>query len=531
MNLPAATPTSIPAALARSARDHGQRIAIEEGELKITYGELERLSRVAGRALLALGLDPGERVAIWAPNGYQWLVAALGSLMAGAVLVPLSTRMKGAEAADILRRSGTSMLFSIGEFLGSYYPDLLAQQPLDGLRQTIVVESARDGDCTWQGFLALADQVPDAWLAARIAALDGDSPSDLMFTSGTTGFPKGVLCAHGQNLRLFESWSEIVGLHAGDRYLIVNPFFHSFGFKAGWLAALIRGATILPERTFDAEAVLRRVEQDRVTFLPGPPALYSAMLEHPRRRDFDLSSLRVAVTGAASVPPVLVERMGTELGFSSVVTAYGLTECCGLATVCRPGDDAVTVATTCGRPLEGIEVRCADAAGNPVPTGQAGEVLIRGYNLMQGYFDDPQATRAAVDADGWLHTGDVGVLDERGYLRITDRLKDMFIVGGFNCYPAEIERLLMEHPAVAQAAVIGVADERLGEVGRAFVMLRPGAGLAAEELIAWSRERMANYKVPRSVEFVASLPLNASGKVRKGELRDRRLARDPGEGR
>ncbi|MFC5697204.1 FadD3 family acyl-CoA ligase [Pseudomonas sp. GCM10022186] len=530
MSLPA-KPQSIPAALAASARRHGQHLAIDDGAVRISYAELEQLGRVAGRALLALGLDPGERVAIWAPNGHQWLVAALGSLMAGAVLVPLSTRMKGAEAADILRRSGASVLFSIGEFLGSYYPDLLAQQPLDGLRQTIVVESARDGDCTWQGFLALAEQVPDALLEARIAALDGDSPSDLMFTSGTTGFPKGVLCAHDQNLRLFESWSEIVGLVAGDRYLIVNPFFHSFGFKAGWLAALIRGATILPERTFDAEAVLRRVEQDRVTFLPGPPALYSAMLEHPRRRDFDLSSLRVAVTGAASVPPVLVEHMGTELGFSSVVTAYGLTECCGLATVCRPGDDAVTVATTCGRPLAGIEVRCVDAAGNPVATGQAGEVLIRGYNLMQGYFDDPQATRAAVDAEGWLHTGDVGVLDERGYLRITDRLKDMFIVGGFNCYPAEIERLLMEHPAVAQAAVIGVADERLGEVGRAFVVLRPGAGLAVEELIAWSRERMANYKVPRSVEFVASLPLNASGKVLKGQLRDRELARVPGEGR
>ncbi|MFZ6049873.1 FadD3 family acyl-CoA ligase [Pseudomonas sp. CR3202] len=529
MSLPAAKPQSIPAALALSACRHGQRTAIEDGELKITYGELQRLSREAGRALLALGLERGERVAIWAPNSHHWLVAALGSLMAGAVLVPLSTRMKGAEAADILRRSGTRVLFSIGEFLGSYYPDLLANQPLDGLRQTIVVESARSGDCTWEGFLALAGQVPDAALEQRIAALDGDSPSDLMFTSGTTGFPKGVLCAHGQNLRLFDSWGETVGLEAGDRYLIVNPFFHSFGFKAGWLAALIRGATILPQRTFEAEAVLRRVEEDRVSFLPGPPALYSAMLEHPRRRDFDLSSLRVAVTGAASVPPVLVERMGSELGFRHVVTAYGLTECCGLATVCRPGDDALTVATTCGRPLEGIEVRCVDAQGNPQPVGQAGEVLIRGYNLMQGYLDDAEATREAVDDQGWLHTGDVGALDERGYLRITDRLKDMFIVGGFNCYPAEVERLLMEHPAVAQAAVIGVADERLGEVGKAFVMLRPGAGLVAGDLIAWCRERMANYKVPRSIEVVASLPLNASGKVLKGQLRERELARVPGE--
>ncbi|WP_375739938.1 FadD3 family acyl-CoA ligase [Pseudomonas boanensis] len=519
MSLPAAKPQTIPAALALSARRHAQQIAIDDGELKINYAELERLSRAAGRALLALGLEPGERVAIWAPNSHHWLVAALGSLMAGAVLVPLSTRMKGGEAADILRRSGARVLFSVGEFLGSYYPDLLAEQSLDGLMQTIVFEHAREGDSTWQGFLALAEEVPDQALEQRIAALDGDSLSDLMFTSGTTGYPKGVLCAHGQNLRLFDNWSEIVGLQAGDRYLIVNPFFHAFGFKAGWLAALIRGATILPQRTFDAEAVLQRIEQDRVSFLPGPPALYSAMLDHPRRGDFDLSSLRVAVTGAASVPPILVQRMSEELGFKSVVTAYGLTESCGLTTVCRPGDDAQTVASTCGRPLDDIEVHCVDAEGNPVPTGQPGEVLIRGYNLMKGYFNDPQATLEAIDAQGWLHTGDVGVLDERGYLRITDRLKDMFIVGGFNCYPAEVERLLMEHPAVAQAAVVGIADERLGEVGKAYVIVRPGASLTADELIAWSRDRMANYKVPRSVRVVTTLPLNAAGKVLKGELR------------
>ncbi|WP_160288027.1 FadD3 family acyl-CoA ligase [Pseudomonas knackmussii] len=515
---------SIPAALARSARRHPGHIAVDEGDLRLSYAELEHQSRRVGRALLALGLKPGERVAIWAPNGHRWLLAALGGLMAGAVLVPLSTRLKAAEAADILRRSGARVLFSVGEFLGSYYPELLDGQVLVDLAQTVVIEEARDGDASWESLLAGAEAVPDAALDARIDALDENSLSDLMFTSGTTGYPKGVLCAHGQNLRLFDNWSEIVGLGADDRYLIVNPFFHAFGFKAGWLAALIRGATILPQRTFEAETVLRRIERDRVTFLPGPPALYSAMLEHPRRADFDLSSLRVAVTGAASVPPVLVQRMGSELGFASVLTAYGLTETCGLATLCRPGDDAQTVAGTCGRPLEGIEVRCVDAEGRTVPSGQAGEVLIRGFNLMRGYFNDAEATAEAINAEGWLHTGDVGVLDERGYLRITDRLKDMFIVGGFNCYPAEVERLLMEHPGVAQAAVIGVPDERQGEVGKAFVIPRPGAALDADALIAWSRERMANYKVPRYVELVGSLPLNASGKVTKALLRERAAA-------
>ncbi|WP_416311672.1 FadD3 family acyl-CoA ligase [Pseudomonas sp. W03] len=510
---------SIPAALVRSARRAPEHIAVDEGDLRLTYGELESRSRQMGKALLALGLTPGERVAVWAPNGHRWLLAALGGLMAGAVLVPLSTRLKAAEAADILRRSGARVLFSVGEFLGSYYPELLAGQVLVDLECTVVIEQARDSDTSWDDFLAGAETIPEAALDARIDALDENSLSDLMFTSGTTGYPKGVLCAHGQNLRLFDNWGETVGLGAEDRYLIVNPFFHAFGFKAGWLAALIRGATILPQRTFDAEEVLRRVERDRVTFLPGPPALYSAMLEHPRRGDFDLSSLRVAVTGAASVPPVLVQRMGSELGFASVLTAYGLTESCGLATLCRPGDDVETVASTCGRPLEGIEIRCVDDEGRALPSGQVGEVLIRGFNLMRGYFNDVQATAEAIDAEGWLHTGDVGAIDERGYLRITDRLKDMFIVGGFNCYPAEVERLMMEHPAVAQVAVIGVPDARQGEVGKAFVILRPDLDLTADALIAWCRQHMANYKVPRHVEFVQSLPLNASGKLLKRDLR------------
>ncbi len=510
---------SIPAALARSARRAPGHIAVDEGDLRLTYAELESRSRQLGRALLAQGLAPGDRVAVWAPNGHRWLLAALGGLMAGAVLVPLSTRLKAAEAADILRRSGARVLFSVGEFLGSYYPELLAGQVLVDLERTVVIEQARVGDTSWDDFLTGAEAIPEAALDVRIEALDENSLSDLMFTSGTTGYPKGVLCAHGQNLRLFDNWGETVGLGAEDRYLIVNPFFHAFGFKAGWLAALIRGATILPQRTFDAEDVLRRVEHDRVTFLPGPPALYSAMLEHARRGDFDLSSLRVAVTGAASVPPVLVQRMGSELGFDSVLTAYGLTESCGLATLCRPGDDVQTVASTCGRPLEGIEIRCVDGEGRALPSGQVGEVLIRGFNLMRGYFNDAQATAEAIDAEGWLHTGDVGVIDERGYLKITDRLKDMFIVGGFNCYPAEVERLMMEHPAVAQVAVVGVPDARQGEVGKAFVMLRPDLDLDADALIAWCRQHMANYKVPRYVEFVQSLPLNASGKLLKRDLR------------
>ena len=264
---------------------------------------------------------------------------------------------------------------------------------------------------------------------------------------------------------------------------------------------------------------MQRIAEDRISFLPGPPTLFLSMLSHPGRARFDLSSLNAACTGAASVPPILITRMREELGIKRVTTAYGLTECGGCATLCDPDDSAETVANTCGHAQPGTEVRVADPQGRSLAHGEAGEVLLRGYHVMQGYFEDEAATREAIDAQGWLHTGDIGVMDERGYLRITDRLKDMFINGGFNCYPAEIERIMVAHPAIAQVAVIGLPDERLGEVGCACVVLRPGAQAQAVELIAWCRENMANYKVPRSVFFMDALPVNASNKVDKKILR------------
>lgn len=514
--------STIPQQLAITAERHGRRVAIEDPAGSLTYAELRRRSILAARSLLAMNIGPGDRVAIWAPNGADWIIAALGIHTVGAILVPVSTRIKGAEAADILGRSGTRVLFAVGEFLGSYFPDLLAPHRLERLEHIVVLGRARAGVLDWDAFLSMSEQSSTAVLEQRAAAFDGNSISDLLFTSGTTGRPKGVMTTHAQNLQTFEIWSAVLGLRETDRYLIVNPFFHTAGYKAGWLAAIIRGATILPEAVFDADTLVRRVAQDKVTFLLGAPTLFLAMLAAPHRADYDLSSLRVAVTGAATVPPVLIARMRKELGFKTVVTAYGLTECCGFATICDPEDDAETIAHTCGKAIPGVQLRCVDTEHRDVPTGTPGEVLIQGFNVMKGYFDDPEATREAIDGAGWLHTGDVGALDERGYLRITDRLKDMYIVGGFNCYPAEIERLSSAHPAVAEIAVVGVADERMGEVGKAFVVLRKDAILSTEDFIAWCRRNMANYKVPRYVEFVASLPTNAAGKVLKRELASRR---------
>ncbi|OBK47228.1 fatty acid--CoA ligase [Mycobacterium sp. 1081908.1] len=332
--------------------------------------------------------------------------------------------------------------------------------------------------------------------------------SDILFTSGTTGRSIGAMCAHRQLLSASASW-------AANGNLCINPFFHNFGHKAGILARLQTGATLIPHLTFDPLRALQAIERHRITVLLEPPTIYQTLLDHPARTDYDLTSLRFAVTGAATVPVVLVERMQSELDIDIVLTAYGLTEGNGMGTMCRADDDAVAVATTCGRPFADSELRI-DAA-NP---GESGEVLLRGPNVMLGHLDDPAATAAAIDADGWLHTGDIGAVDEAGNLRITDRLKDMYICGGFNVYPDEVEQVLARMDGVAHAAVIGVPDERLGEVGRAFVVTRPGVELDEQAVIDYTRQHLANFKAPRSVRFVDELPRNAGGKVVKPQLRE-----------
>lgn len=496
------------------------KVAIEnEDGSKLSFAELLAACQKAAGAFLAYGLAHGDRIAIWAPNSTEWIVATVGAQIAGGVLVPLNTRMKGREAAYILNRCGARLLFTVRGFLGADYPALLEGESLPSLERIVLFDGAKPGDLTWQDFLELGKGTPDAAIDKALDALKGDDLCDILFTSGTTGRPKGAMCSHDQTVEAFRIWAETVGITDSDRYLIVNPFFHSFGYKAGWLACLITGATILPHAVFDAEAVIARIARDRISVIPGPPTLYQSMLTSEARKTADFSSLRLAVTGAAAVPRILVERMHDELGFDAVLTAYGLTETCGVVSVCSRTDSPERVSQTSGRPMPGVEIRCVDSQGRDVPTGEPGEILVRGFNVMKGYFDDPEATAEAIDPQGWLKTGDIGILDAEGYIRITDRAKDMFIVGGFNCYPAEIEELLLEHPAISQVAVVGIPDERMGEVGKAFVVLRPGATLSEADLIAWSRNAMANYKVPRSVEFVAALPTTASGKVQRFALR------------
>jgi acyl-CoA synthetase (AMP-forming)/AMP-acid ligase II len=527
---PAARWSSIAALIDAAAQRFGSREALVDDETRLTYGELVERARLFGAALVVSGIEPGDRVAIWAFNSAEWVVAALGLFKAGAVLVPINTRFKGGEAADILARSRAKVLVTVTDFLGTDYVAMLRDVGVELADLTTIVVArgaAVAGTDSWDGFLACGTDAAAAEVDRRSAALGPEDPSDILFTSGTTGFPKGVVQTHGRTLRVAADWVVMTGLDAEDRYLMVNPYFHMFGLKAGILAAVCAGATMLPLAVFDAGVVLAVVAGEGITVLPGPPTLYQGILDDPRRDHYDLSTLRVAVTGAADIPVELIRRLDSELPFSLIVTGYGLTET-GTAAATLPDDDVETIATTVGCARPGFELRIVDGRGSQVPPGVAGEILLRGGSVMSHYLDDPVATAEALSSDGWLRTGDLGTVDPSGYLRIVGRSKDMFIVGGFNAYPAEIENALLRHPDIRQAAVIGIPDERLGEVGMAFVVVKPGAVPTQADLIGWSRGHMANFKVPRVVEFVEELPLTATGKVLKDVLRDRVAQRQCG---
>ena len=471
---------TIPEMVLSAADRFGDAEAIVDGPLCFTFAELVDRIRCAAGAFADLGIDKGDRVAIWAPNSAEWIIAAFGLLTAGGVLVPVNTRFKAEEAGDIIVRSEVKAVLVQEGFLGQDYTAPAG---------TPVIDLKSD-------FLSSGSPFE--------RAMSGTDTSDIIFTSGTTGRPKGAMMNHRQTLRMYEEWATLADLREGDRYLQINPYFHTFGLKAGLIASFLRGATMLPVAVFDVDTVVDLIAREGITMLPGPPTLYHSLLTVGDKSK--LSTLRAGVTGAADIPVELVRRIHDELPFQTLMTGYGLTEA-GNVTLSLPGDSFEDVATTAGVPCEGVAVRIAED----------GEVLVRGYGVMQGYLDDAAATAQAIDGDGWLHTGDLGEFTQSGRLRIVGRKKDMFIVGGFNAYPAEIEGFLLSHPDVAQAAVIGVPDERLGQVGKAFVV-REGE-VAADELIGWCRDRMAGFKVPRAVQFLDSLPLNATGKVMKDQLR------------
>lgn len=516
---------TMPLVIAHVAARYGDTpfIVGEDGAV-ISFASFQDRVGLLARALIAQGVEHGDRAAIWAPNSPEWIIAAAAVESIGAIMVPINTRFKGGEAAYVLGKTRARILFTVSCFLSNDYAAMLRDacsgagekgpvRDLPALAAIICMDGPDFG--SFQNRLA-----DEATLAARMAAVTPDSIADILFTSGTTGQPKGAMHNHGQALWVPAIWNKSNDLRAGDRMAIVNPFFHSFGYRSGWVSALVAGITVYPLASFDAEALLGLIERERITVLMGPPTIFLTLMEHPRFASFDLSSLRVGHTGASNVPIDLIRAGRETFGFDLFLTSFGQTECTALATVNYPDADFETIARTVGKPLPHVALKIINAEGHAVPVGQSGELLVHGPNVMQGYFDEPEQTAMTIDADGWLHTGDVGCIGEDGNLRILDRLKDVVIVGGFNAYPAEIENILRMHPAIADICIIAWPDERMGEVCAACVILKAGEMLSLADLTAWSRQQMANYKVPRHLFLVQGFPRTPLGKVQKFLLRD-----------
>ncbi|MFC5825606.1 AMP-binding protein [Nonomuraea insulae] len=486
---------TLPRMLRDQAERHPGDVVIAGG---LTLAGLRSAAAGIARGLIALGVAPGDRVALWGVNSADWVVNAFGIWDAGAVLVPLSPRYKGIEAAQLIGKTGAQVLITgVGP----------AEAPLAGLRHVVA-----------SGLAALGARVPEREAEDRALAVGPEDLSEIMSTSGTTGTPKGVMLDHSQVLRGYWDWSEIVTLDEHDRYPVIAPFSHGFGLNAGLVACVLRRATMVPIPVFAPDALMSLISSERVTILAGPPTLFHRVLDELDRGSWDVSSLRVAICGAAAVPASLITRLVERVGLERMINAYGLMEGT-VVSMTRAGDPIEVIARTAGRPVPGIEVMVVDDDGKQVAPGERGEILQRGYGVMRGYWDEPARTAEVIDGDGWLHTGDIGVLDDAGNLAIVDRKKELYIVNGFNVSPAEVEALLLREGSLAQAAVVGVPDPVSGEAGLAYVVPRPGVRPDPEALLAWARANMANYKVPRRISVLDALPTNANGKVDKLALR------------
>jgi acyl-CoA synthetase (AMP-forming)/AMP-acid ligase II len=515
---------TLPEIVAHVANRYGEKpFSISEDGAVTTFAGFAR--RVAGLAahMLRLGVKAGDRVAILAPNSTEWMVPASAAMCIGAIMVPINTRFKGPEIRYVLEKSRASLVCTVGEFLGVDYKAMLlaacggegTDRPTRDLPHLLAILSI-DAPGFAPDILSIEDSAAYSAAAAKVTP---DTTADILFTSGTTGRPKGAMHSHAQGLWMTGLWNESNVLTDADRTAVVNPFFHSFGYRSGWMSALTSGMTIYPLSVFDAGQLLALIERERITQLSGAPAIFFSLLEHPEFGKRDISSLRSGHTGGAKTPPDIIRAGYEKLGFEVFLTSFGQTESTAIISTNRAGDPLDAIINTVGRPIPLEECRIVDSEGNQVEDGKSGELLVRGPNVMQGYFEDPEQTAKTIDADGWLHTGDVATFDPHGRLRILDRIKDIVIVGGFNAYPVEIEIMLGAHPDLVDVAIIGLPDERMGEVTAACVVLKPGVALTRESFIGWCREHMANYKVPRHLFVVDDLPRTALGKVQKFELR------------
>jgi HIP---CoA ligase len=516
---------TIPSMVAHAAARYGDKVfALAEDGQATSFASFARRVTGLGARLLSMGVKAGDRVAILAPNSTEWVVAACAIMGIGAIMIPVNTRFKGPEVRYILEKARVSVLCTVSDFLGVDYPEMVAKaaggagedrpaQDLPDLMSILLIDAP---DCAPDA-ISLEDQI--AYTAAA-SLVTPETPADILFTSGTTGMPKGAMHSHGQGLWMTGLWNEANDLTDTDRTAIVNPFFHSFGYRSGWVSALTTGMTMLPIAMFDAGQLLEVVERERITQLSGAPTIFFSLMGHPDFARRDISSLRSGHTGGAKTPPEIIRAGYDVFGFDIFLTSFGQTESTAIISTNRAGDPLDAIINTVGRPIPQEEVRLIDSEGQDVPAGESGELLVRGPNVMLGYFEDPEQTEKTIDADGWLHTGDVATMDADGRMRILDRIKDIVIVGGFNAYPAEIEIMLGQHPAIAEVAVIGLPDDRMGEVTAACVILKPGHALHLDALSIWARERMANYKVPRQLFNMDDFPRTPLGKIQKFALKE-----------
>jgi fatty-acyl-CoA synthase len=503
-----------------------------------TYAEFDRIVSQTARGFMALGIDRGDHVAIWATNWPQWAITQFATARIGAVLVNINPAYRVNELEYVLRQSDSKLLVTMDQFKSSNYlamidelvPELrgsqfgqLASARFPKLRGVVFLgETAVPGMIGWGDMLQGYREVAEEQLAQRQASLDPRDPINMQFTSGTTGFPKGALLSH-RNLLLNAFYSgQCQQLTEKDRVCIPVPFYHCFGCVLGTLACVVHGAAmVVPADHFDPGKTLDAIERCRATALYGVPTMFIGQLEHPSYATRNLSSLRTGIMAGSPCPIELMKRVTGEMGARDLTIAYGLTEFSPVITQTTTNDPIEKRVETVGRPLPGVEVKILDpASGTALPAGQAGELCARGHGTMIGYYKMPDATTKAIDAEGWLHTGDLSVQTSDGYYKITGRIKDMIIRGGENIYPREIEEFLYSHPKVEEVQVIGVPDERYGEEVAAWIRLKAGQQATDDEIRQFCRERIAHYKVPRHIKFVSAYPMTVTGKIQKFKMRE-----------
>ncbi|RII78299.1 AMP-binding protein [Pseudomonas monteilii] len=505
--------------------------------LRYSWRQLAEQVDTHARALMALGVNTGDRVGIWSPNCAQWCILQLASAKVGAILVNINPAYRVGELEYVLRQSGCRWLVCADAFKTSDYhamvqelapelasatPGELACERLPELRGVIsLAANPPAGFLPWQALAEWAGQTSSEAYTARQQSLQFDQPVNIQYTSGTTGAPKGATLSHYNILNNGFMVGESLGLTEHDRMVIPVPLYHCFGMVMANLGCITHGSTMIyPNDAFDAELTLRAVAEERASILYGVPTMFIAMLDHPARQGMDLSTLRSGIMAGATCPIEVMRRVIDQMHMAEVQIAYGMTETSPVSLQTGPDDELELRVTTVGRTQPQLENKLVDADGCIVPRGEIGELCTRGYSVMLGYWNNPQATADAIDPVGWMHSGDLAVMDEHGYVRIVGRNKDMIIRGGENIYPRELEEFFYTHPAVADAQVIGIPCSRYGEEIVAWIKLHPGHSATVEELQGWCKERIAHFKVPRHIRFVDEYPMTVTGKVQKFRMRE-----------